>query len=294
MKRLLIAALFTLGGLTVTAGTTVASGAFGLFIHHGCCNTCGVSCPQPNAFTPVCCGGCGYGGGYGGCGYGGGGYGGIDGCIDGSCGVTPYMAPGYCPTCGHKHKHLLFHKHKGSINGAYYASTCTDGSCGGMSYFGSEMGDVDGSFPKKHFFHKHKGSIKGTYTPSTCEDGNCGDVSYSRLEVSDMAGSILVAGYNPSWFEMATINPAVPYSPVQNPVRTAGYTPNCSYPSSTTSYPSHTYSSYPSYTYPSYTYPSYGYYHNLPTMPVGQPAWNMAAPFGNPYTPTWYYNNGVR
>jgi hypothetical protein len=40
--------------------------------------------------------------------------------------------------------------------------------------------------------------------------------------------------------------------------------------------------------------PSYGYQPTGYSMPVGQPGWNMAAPFVNPYTPAWWYGTGAR
>jgi hypothetical protein len=274
MKKLLVFTLLVLGGCTLTAAPSLAS-AFGVFTCGHCCGSgCGSCCcgcfQQYNAFSPVCCN-------------------------------PPFCCPNPC-----------------------VAGNCGSGYCGGFTGYSetpvamsgqevSEFPAYSGSCDHCHHwfgwlhFHPVRGLIHGLHR----HHGDPGipvveGVDGMTAGVASTDGSIpqeMAVGYNPNWFEMAYINPAVPQTPVYPNVRTAAYyqggAPQPGYycPPTAPAYPTMGYG-YPAMGYgygaPSYGNQGYGYPHTAPSMPVGQPGWNMAAPYVNPYTPGWWYGMGSR
>jgi hypothetical protein len=146
MKKLLVSALLTLGGLALTAGPLLAS-AFGLAT--GCGSCCGWCFPQANAFTPPGAGLCG-GGGWPAYGYPSPSCGGYGCARPGGHAGPSYAPPSYEECCsGHGHKHC-WHKHrcrKHSCRRHYWCGSVVDcPTCGGGEDFGSAGGEIDGEF----------------------------------------------------------------------------------------------------------------------------------------------------
>lgn len=255
MKNALLA-LLALGGCALTATPTLAS-AFGLFPCGCYCSKHTPPLTQYNAFSPYCC-------------YSSSGYGNSDGCFNGHCPApTPYASPYLCAP--HKHKLFTWGKHK--YDGIEIGYPSYPEYFGHNSWEDSEVseGEVAESVP-----------TQSVVPQAPCPGGNCG------------ASPV---GYNSNSFEYAYINPAIPqtktYLNAQNVSNQYhGYycaPASYNYPAGGYGYQGYN----QGYNNPGY-HQGYGYQPTNTSMPMGQPGYNMAAPYVNPYTPNWWYGVGNR